>query len=86
MLIVAVLAVGGPHGARPSPLLNGTVAVTVHGRTIGYSTVGNLTLRLPLGTYEVQAGLAGAPLGTPCQSRSVRLRHTRKVILTCSVP
>jgi hypothetical protein len=84
MLTVVVLAVGGPHGSPPRPLLNGTVAVIANGKTIAYSTVGNITLRLREGTYQVRAGLAGAP--RPCQSRTVRLRLTRRVTLTCSVP
>jgi hypothetical protein len=90
-LTVLVFGAGGPGGNRvrhPIPretLGNGTITITQGSKTIATSNIGNLTVKLEAGTYQLQAGLEGSKLR--CSAKTVRLgRRVRTITVRLSCP
>jgi len=87
LLVATAVGIGGLTNG-PHPLRNVTITVRTPKAVVAYSTLGNISLRVPRGVYGLEAHLDGNPF--PCdRARWVRLgfgrNHYRRVTLACSI-
>jgi hypothetical protein len=85
LLVVLALAAGGKASHQPqhpSELANGRLELARGNAVLATSDVGNMTLRLPRGSYRVTLSLSQHV----CEARGVTLRRSVTVRLRCSVP
>lgn len=94
LLIVTILGIGGPHGARPARLSDATVLVTrgAPAQTVATSTNGRLKVRLRPGLYTVVALLLDEPLRPPrfCEATALKVKQAQRarveqLALACGV-
>jgi hypothetical protein len=83
LLIITVLAVGGPHRTTPFPLRDATVRIMGHRHrvVVNTDTDGQVEVRLFPGRYRLEASS-----GRPCNVVTITIHHPERVSLDCSIP
>jgi hypothetical protein len=89
LLTITTVGFGGPPSVARQhpdgiPLVNGTIVVSSHGHELASSDLGNLSLRLRPGSYQIAASLNGRH----CSSRTTTItarKRTTTVTMGCSI-